>query len=71
MNAGNMYKLSDSNIYVSRDYRGKIVIIKDEPRMDKAPSGIHRTTFLCMVVENSQILPFFDYQLSDARLLAE
>ena len=68
---GSLLRLSTDSIYVSKDYRGLTVIIMEESRKQRSNPSIRFPSlgFYCFVVEKSEKLWFFDYQLEGAEIL--
>lgn len=75
MEIGTLCRLSNNNIYVNINYRGLTVIVLDKHENEKinipGTSGIpQRSSFFCFVVEKSEKLWVFDYQMKDAEVLS-
>jgi len=71
MKFGTLLRLSTDSIYLSKDYRGLTVIIMEESRKQRSNPSIRSPCcgFYCFVVEKSEKLWFFDYQLEGAEIL--
>ncbi len=63
MKFGTLCRLSSDSIYLSRDHHGLTVIVMEE--------GNPASGFYCFVVEKSEKLWFFNYQLDDAEVLSQ
>lgn len=70
-NKGTLCRLSTDSIYISEDYRGLTVIVVEEGRKQNSNPSIRSACcgFYCFVIEKSEKLWFFNYQLDDAEVL--
>ena len=74
MEIGTLCRISNDNIYVATDYRGLTLIVLEQrefppvkiPGCREIPS---RNAITCFVIEKSEKLWFFDYQLEGAEIL--
>jgi hypothetical protein len=70
-NKGTLVRLSKTNIYVARDYKGLTIIILDKKEKKSSNPALFSpmSGFDCFVIEKSEKLWFFNYQLDDAEVL--